>query len=76
VGDSRHYRLEEIEGRHFVQTVRRARLPETLALDALKDVAESADKVMTAVEKQLPPHFPEEFHAAVSKGLSSRLAKL
>ena len=57
VGDSRHYRLDEIEGRHFVQTVKRARLPESLALDALKDVAESADKAIAAVEKQPPARF-------------------
>ena len=76
VGDSRHYRLDEIEGRHFVQTVKRARLPESLALDALKDVSESADEAIAAVEKQLPPGFPEEIHSAVSKGLRGRLAKI
>jgi serine/threonine-protein kinase HipA len=76
VGDSRHYRLEEIEARHFVQTVKRARLPESLALDALKEVAAAADQAMAVVEKQLPRHFPEEIHMAVSKGLRSRLKKL
>ena len=76
VGDSRHYRLDEIEGRHFVQTVKRARLPKSLALEALSDVCESADKAIATVEKQLPPHFPEEIHAAVSKGVSSRMARL
>ena len=76
VGDSRHYRLDEIEGRHFVQTVKRARLPESLALEALKDVVESADGAIAAVEKQLPPGFPEEIHEAVSRGLKERLAKL
>ena len=38
VGDNRHYRIDEISGRHFVQTVKRARLPESLALDALKEI--------------------------------------
>ena len=76
VGDSRHYRLDEIEGRHFVQTAKRARLPESLALDALKDVCESADKAMAEVEKQLPSHFPEKVHLAVSKGLRSRMTRL
>jgi serine/threonine-protein kinase HipA len=75
-GDNRHCRLDEIEGRHFVQTVKRARLPESLALDALKDVAESVDKAIAAAAKQLPPGFPEEIHVAVSKGLRGRLAKL
>jgi serine/threonine-protein kinase HipA len=76
VGDSRHYRLDEIEGRHFVQTVKRARLPESLALDVLKDISESADKAIATVEKKLPPGFPEEIHEAVSSGLKERLAKL
>jgi serine/threonine-protein kinase HipA len=76
VGDNRHYRLDEIEGRHFVQTVKRARLPESLALDALKDVADSVDKAIAAAEKELPQGFPEEIPMAVSKGLRGRLAKL
>ena len=76
VGDSRHYRLDEIQGRHFAQTAKRARLPESLALDALRDVAESADKVIAAVENDLPPDFPEEIHTAVIKGLKERLARL
>jgi serine/threonine-protein kinase HipA len=76
VGDSRHYRLDEIEGRHFVQTVKRASLPESLAVDALKEVAESADKAIATVEKKLPPDFPIKIHTAVIRGLNGRLAKL
>jgi serine/threonine-protein kinase HipA len=30
VGDNRHYRMDEIVGRHFVQTAKRARLPDRL----------------------------------------------
>jgi hypothetical protein len=47
---SRHYKLDEIEGRHILQTVKRARLPETLTAGVLKEVAESAAKARNGGE--------------------------
>jgi hypothetical protein len=47
-----------------------------LAPSGVAGLAESADGAIAAVEKQLPPGFPEEIHAAVSRGLRGRLAKL
>jgi len=75
-GDSRHYRLDEIRGRHFIQTTVRAGLPAALAEEVLADVAEQAAAALAAVEKQLPSGFPVEIHTAVQRGLGERLARM
>jgi serine/threonine-protein kinase HipA len=76
VGDKRHYTMEYIQGRHFVQTVERAGLPATIAQSALEEVAQEAEKALRAVEKQLPSGFPEQVHSAVQNGFASRLPKI
>lgn len=73
VGDSRHYRLDEIKGRHFIQTTERAGLPGSLAREVLEEVAKAADAAMTSVEAQLPRDFPEYIHKAVKAGLADRI---
>jgi serine/threonine-protein kinase HipA len=78
-GDSRHYRLDEICGRHFVQTVKRARLPETLARDALQKIGDTAKEALDGVHDFLegvPGGFPGAIHKAVSKGFKQRLARI
>ena len=76
VGDSRHYRLDEIKGRHFVQTTERAGLPGSLAKDVLEEVAKAADAAITTVEKQLPRGFPEYIHNSVKAGLANRMKSI
>jgi serine/threonine-protein kinase HipA len=76
VGDSRHYRIDEIEGRHFVQTVKRARLPESIADNGRSTIADSAKPALAAVEKILPKNFPAEIHESISKGILRRLKRI
>jgi serine/threonine-protein kinase HipA len=73
VGNNRHYRIDEIKGRHFIQTAERAGLPKSIATDALEEVAEAADAAMKTIEKQLPSGFPEQIHVSVNRALASRL---
>jgi serine/threonine-protein kinase HipA len=76
VGDSRHYRNDDIEGRHFIQTAERAGLPRSLAIDALQEVAKVADAAMKTIPEQLPPGFPEGIHTSVKNAFASRLRKI
>jgi serine/threonine-protein kinase HipA len=76
VGNNRHYRIDEIEGRHFIQTAERAGLPRSIASDALEEVAQAADTATKTIEKQLPSTFPEEIHTSVNNALASRLHKI
>ena len=75
-GDGRHYRIDEIQGRHFVQTTERAGLPGAMAIEALEEVAKAATGAMDAVVKQLPKGFPEEIHASVLQGVTTRLRSI
>lgn len=76
VGNSRHYRVDEIEGRHFVQTVVRAGLPESLARSALQEVVEAAGPAMKSVASILPRGFPRRIHRSVENGIKLRLQRI
>ena len=76
VGDSRHYDLRYIQGRHFIQTAERAGLPGAIARDALEEVAQTAAQAMETVASELPSAFPEELHASVQGGLIARLRNI
>ncbi len=73
VGDKNHYRMDEIQGRHFLQTAKRAGVPEYIVKEALWEVSESAVHVMKQIEEKLPSDFPEEIHESVTKAMKSRL---
>ncbi|MEI6779667.1 MAG: HipA domain-containing protein [Verrucomicrobiota bacterium] len=76
VGDSRHYRIDEIKGRHFIQSAERAGLPGSLASEVLKEVAQAAETAINTVEKQLPRSFPKDIHHSVKAGLTARLKNI
>ncbi len=76
VGESRHYRIDEIKGRHFIQTAERAGLPGLLAMGALEEVAKAAESAMKMVEKELPSGFPEKIHTSVKAAVISRLQSI
>jgi serine/threonine-protein kinase HipA len=73
VGISRHYKIEDIRGRHFMQTAERAGLPGALASEALAEIEKVAEKAMSRIEEQLPPGFPEAIHFSVKRALLARL---
>jgi serine/threonine-protein kinase HipA len=72
VGDNRHYRIDQIKGRHFIQAAERAGLPGTIASNALEEIAKAAETAMKTIEKQLPSGFLEQIHASVNSALASR----
>ena len=76
VGNNNHYKMAEIHGRHFVQTAKRAGLPDYIAKEALEEISGAAEHAMQEIEKSLPDDFPEELHLSVMRGLKSRLGSL
>lgn len=76
VGNNNHCKMEEIHGRHFIQTAQRARLPEYIAKQALEEISNIAEKALQKVEEILPPDFPNEIHASVQRSMKARLASL
>lgn len=76
IGDNNHYRIEQVHGRHFIQTAERAGLPRTIVREAIKEVGAQVEKAITQMETALPPDFPEYIHEAVSAGMLRRLPSL
>jgi serine/threonine-protein kinase HipA len=76
VGTSRHYRMDEVLGRHFVQSGEAAGLPATLIGEALEMMADSAGKALDEVEQALPAGFPDQIHGSVKAGVAERLKRL
>lgn len=76
VGNNRHYTMEPIYGRHFLQTVERAGLPASLAKEALSEIAVIANEALETVKRALPPGFPEAIHASISKALLGRIQEI
>jgi serine/threonine-protein kinase HipA len=71
VGDSRHYAIDYINGRHFIQTAERAGLPKNIAETALQEMVEGSDRALAGVEKDLDPSLTA-IHASVKRGIEHR----
>ncbi len=76
VGTNRHYRINEITGRHFLQTGKAAGLPKSLVLEVIEEMADTAHEAIEKVESELPRNFPASLHKSVQKGLTERLKQL
>lgn len=73
VGTNRHYKMDEIQPRHFIQTGERAGLSKHLALAAIEEIKETADTSLERIEGMIPNDFPEEIHISVKKALKEKL---
>jgi serine/threonine-protein kinase HipA len=76
VGATNHYRIEGIQGRHFIETGSAAGLSKTTVQTVIEEVAVAADGVMERLADELPPRFPKLIHASVSKAVAARLRTL
>ncbi|MEX0431027.1 HipA domain-containing protein [Spiribacter insolitus] len=76
VGARRHSRIEEIVGRHFVQTGQEAGLPKTLVNQAIEDMADHAADALEKTARALPADFPASIHESVSAGVLKRVRQL
>jgi serine/threonine-protein kinase HipA len=76
VGDSRHYRLETIAGRHFVQSAEKAGLGREIALGVIDDLLENGLSALERSLAGLPAAFPDSVANPIAKGFRSRLNRL
>ena len=76
VGGRRHYRLDEITPRHFLQTARFCDIPERTAIAVLDEVAQSADQAMDKTLSSMPKDFPEKLAVSIINGAKTRLKTL
>lgn len=76
VGKRRHYRFDQIHGRHFVETAMRAGLSKKRTLAILEEVEARAAKALEAAANALPAAFPQSIAYSVSKAVLGRLGGL
>jgi serine/threonine-protein kinase HipA len=76
VGKSRHYRFDQIHGRHFVQTAVQAGLSKKRAAAIIEEVAEAAPKALDASAHALPKDFPTAVVDVVQEATIARLGGL
>ena len=74
-GTSKHYRVDEIERRHFNETARRCGLGRGME-PIIADIIEKTPRVIEDVGDALPQDFPEDIFDAVTGGLQKAANKL
>ena len=73
VGDSRHYTIDTIMPRHFLQTAASCGVPAALVQGILVEIENDTDRAIAAALNGLPPGFPERIVSSVIEGLRRRL---
>ena len=76
VGNNNHYRMDGVRSRHFFQTGKAAGLSKSAIGNIITEITTTAADAMRKLAEGLPPHFPENIHASVSKALTERLRLL
>lgn len=59
VGNRRHYRLDQIQPRHFAETAERARIPRDIRQRAFAEIAEVGLAAIERIAGALPASFPD-----------------
>lgn len=76
VGKRRHYRIDKIHGRHFVETAVEAGMSQKRAVSVLESVADQSNGALDTVAADLPADFPMEIVSAVDGAVRQRLSGL
>ncbi len=76
VGKNRHYRVDKIHGRHFLQTGARAGLSTKRMQKLVEEIVEIAPWSLEAVMEELPAKFPPRLYDAVRYAVIERLRGL
>lgn len=75
-GRSRHYKVSEIQGRHFVETGLAAGFSREQVARIFEDVLERAETAFRTASSEMPANFSGELVASVKRGFDQRLARL
>ena len=76
VGKNRHYRIHEIQPRHFQQIADRAGLPVGMADLALNQISEALPQAIETVCASLCEDFPVEISDSIAGGALDRLKRM
>jgi serine/threonine-protein kinase HipA len=76
VGDNRHYRINTIMPRHFLQTAQRASMGEQIMASIFEELRDTTHDVVRNAIAELPQGFPEVVTTAIRSGINRRLSYL
>ncbi|WP_316166715.1 MULTISPECIES: type II toxin-antitoxin system HipA family toxin [unclassified Bradyrhizobium] len=76
IGENRHYVVQTILGRHFVQTAKSCGLPQKTVDDVIEELGDTAAKSIDQVLDALPNDFPGTIADSVADGAKRRIATL
>jgi len=76
VGRKPHYKIDNIHGRHFVESAIAADLPGTFAQEAITHIQNEFDRAFKDALASMPKDFPHEIHDTIYEGAKKRLPKL
>jgi len=73
IGNNRHYVVDTILPRHFIETAEKGDLSQNIIQKILRDLLSVAQNAITTVLEELPSNFPEEIATSITKGFLQRL---
>ena len=75
-GKSRHYKVSEIQGRHFVETGLAAGFSREQVARIFTDIDTRAEQAFATALADMPISFPEALFASVKQGFEQRILRL
>jgi serine/threonine-protein kinase HipA len=76
VGNNRHYTINSIAPRHFIQTGEAAGLPANITQDILEELLTHVPQAIERAWQGLPSKFPGVIAKSIKKGMLNRLDKI
>jgi serine/threonine-protein kinase HipA len=76
VGDNRHYVVDTVLPRHFLQTAARSGVGETLVRPIFEELTQQVPAALDAVLNSLPVQFPAPLAQSIAEGMRQRLRLL
>jgi serine/threonine-protein kinase HipA len=76
VGDRRHYVIDSIAQRHFLQTAENAAVSPTVTQGILDEIQRDADRAIEEALTGLPAGFPDAISKPIIEGVRRRLRLL
>jgi len=71
-GRNRHYHWHKIQPRHFMSTAKQVGFNEKTAGAIMGEMMERLDEVISKLESQIPPDFPEAISLAILEGMQKQ----
>jgi len=76
VGRKRHYVVNSISPRHFIETGKFSSLADDVIPGLFEELLEKTPRAIDEALLELPRHFPEKLTASICKGINLRLRQL